>query len=202
MQPPTWAVQHSKRLSLDEFGECFAQAWARLTSRFLKLECWQTYVEAEANQSQEAYNRGDESKVRELLKQEAEADAPLYEEVKRRGITYARIRLVQKPLTPYLEYELMSYQIRAAMGEHIEVVARSDATLRLPNEDYFDFLLFDQHTALIHDYGELGDQTGGWLSEDGGVIARLETTALALRQTAIPLVQFLADNTVPGTTGM
>jgi hypothetical protein len=156
------------------------------------LECWQTYVEAEANQSQEAYNRGDVSKARELLQQEAEADQPLYEEVKWRGINYARIRLVQEPLTPYLEYELMSYQIRATMGEHIEVV-RCDTTLRLPNEDYFDFLLFDQHTALIHDYGELGRQAGGWLSEDGGVIARLETTALALRQTAISLVQFLAD---------
>jgi len=156
------------------------------------LECWQTYVEGETNHSQEAYNEGDLAKARELLQHEAEADRALYEKVKLRSIDYARIRLVQEPLTPYLGYELMSYQIRAAMGERIEVV-RYDATLRLPNEDYFDFLLFDRHTVLIHDYGGLGRQAGGWLSEAGGVIARLEATALALRQTAIPLVRFLAD---------
>src|ERR1700680_2238071 len=122
MQPPAWAVQGSTRLSLDEFGACFAQVWARLTARFLKLECWQTYVEAESNHSQEAYNRGDLAKARELLQYEAEADHALYEKADQCGIDYARIRLVQQPLTPYLRYELLSYQIRAAMGEDIEVV--------------------------------------------------------------------------------
>jgi hypothetical protein len=167
MQPPTWAVQGSTRLNLDEFGACFAQAWAGLKSRFLKLECWQTYVEAEANQSQEAYNRGDVPKARELLQHEAEADQRLYEEVRQRGINYVRLRLVQEPLTPYLEYELIGYQIRATMGENIEVV-HCDAKLQLPNEDYFDYLLFDHDAALIHDYGKLGRQTGGWLSMDAG----------------------------------
>lgn len=192
MRPPAWAVQTSTWLDLGEFGVCFAQAWAQLVSRFLKLECWQAYIEAEANQSQDAFNRGDMSKARELLQQEAEADRPLYEEVSRRGIDYARIRLAQEPLTPYLKYELMSYQIRAAMGEVIGVV-RCAATAGLPNEDYFDFLLFDQHTALIHDYGELGRQAGGWLARDAEVIAALETKALSLRRAAIPLAQFMAD---------
>jgi hypothetical protein len=197
MQPPAWAVQGSTQLTLDEFGACFAQAWARLTTRFVKLECWQTYVEAEANHSQEAYNRGDLAEAYELLQHEAEADHALYKKVQQREIDYARLRLVQEPLTPYLGYELMAYQIRAAMGENIEVVC-CDATLRLPNQDYFDFLLFDRHTALIHDYGKLGRQAGGWLSKDSKVIARLESTALGLRRTATPLVKFLA-HMAPGT---
>jgi Family of unknown function (DUF6879) len=192
MQPPTWALEGSTRLNLKEFGACFASAWAELESRFLKLECWQSYFEAEGNQSQEAFNRGDVSKVRELLQQEAEADRPLYDGIRRRGIDYARIRLVQEPFTPYLEYELMSYRIRAAMGENIEVV-RCEPAIRLPNEQYFDFLLFDQRTALIHDYGETGRQSGGWLTQDASVIARLAATARALRGTAISLERFVAD---------
>lgn len=193
MQPPAWAVQRSSKKSLDEFGVCFTKAWAGLTSRFLKLECWQAYLEAVTNQSQEAYNQGDLLKTRDLLRLEAEADRPLYREVKRRGIDYARIRLIQKPLTPYLEYELMSYEIRAEMGENIEVV-RADAAIQLPNEDYFDFLLFDRSAALIHDYGDLGLQIGGWVTEDIGVIDRLEALALALRDVAVPLARFLADS--------
>jgi hypothetical protein len=192
MQPPAWVVQRSTRLSLNEFGIRFGQAWAQLKSRFLKVECWQAYVEAEANSSQEVYNRGDVSTARELLQQEAEGDQALYRDINRRGIDYARIRLIQEPLTRYLQYELMSYQIRAAMGENIEIV-RCDAKIRLPDEGHFDFLLFDQDTALIHDYGELGRQAGGWLSEDADVIARLAATALALRHTAVPLERFLAD---------
>jgi len=33
-------------------------------------------------------------------------------------------------------------------------VVRCDSGTELPNEEHFDFLLFDRHTALIHDYGK------------------------------------------------
>lgn len=192
MQPPRWAVEDSTRLSLDGFSTCFAQAWAGLESRFLKLESWQTYFEAEGNKSQAAFNQGDVSKARDLLRQEAESDRPLYEDIRLRGLSYARIRLVQEPLTPYLQYELINYRIRAAMGENIEIVRCAPET-QLPNEQYFDFLLFDDRTALIHDYGEVGRQAGGWLTQDTDVIAALGATAHALRRVAIPLEQFVAD---------
>jgi hypothetical protein len=197
MIPPAWALKDSARLDLGEFRAEFSGAWSRVGSRFLKLECWQQYREHEASQSQDEYNRGDIARARELLGEEAEADRPLYEDVRRRGIDYARIRLVQQPLTPYLRYELMAYEIRARMGENIEVV-RWGPDLKLPDEDHFDFLLFDGHTALIHDYGsgEVGLQTGGWITYDADAIASLENRATALRQMAIPLPVFLGNNTI------
>jgi hypothetical protein len=134
------------------------------------------------------------AEARDLLRQESEGDRPLYVDVRKRDIDYARIRLVQEPLTPYLAYELIAYQIRTEIGENIEVV-RCDPDLRLPSEDHFDFLLFDRHTALIHDYGngETGRQSGGWLTHSAEVIATLERMALALRRTAVPLSEFLAE---------
>ncbi len=194
MRPPTWALTNSTRLDLDEFGAAFVGAWSQLRSRFLKLECWQRYRESEANQSQTAYGRGDIDTAQELLRCEAEADRLLYEDVHDRCIEYARVRLVQEPLTPYLEYELLSYRIRVELGENIEVV-RCDTGTRLPDERYFDFLLFDRHTALIHDYGtaEIGRQTGGWLTHGPEVIVRLEQTVASLRGRAVPLQQYLAS---------
>jgi hypothetical protein len=56
-------------------GLAFASAWARLQSRFLKLECWQTYQESEDNQSQAAYDSGDIDAARELLRREAQVEA-------------------------------------------------------------------------------------------------------------------------------
>jgi len=195
MIPPEWVLKNSKRLSLEQFQSQFSGAWSRLAERFLKLECWQAYQELEASESQDAYNRGDFHAACGFLRQEAEADRPLYEDIGERGIDYARIRLVQEPLTAYLAYELMAYQIRAAMGENIEVV-RFDAATQLPSEQCFDFLLFDRHTALIHDYGTayVGRQTGGWITHDADTIAALAGHASALRRAASPLPEFLADS--------
>ena len=100
---------------------------------------------------------------------------------------------MQEPLSAYLGYELLSYRIRADMGERIEVVC-CDPAPRLPDERYFDFLLFDRQTALVHDYGtgDVGLQTGGWLTHDPDAIAGLEETISMLRHNAVPLQQYLA----------
>jgi hypothetical protein len=194
MIPPEWARKNSRRLNLEEFQSQFSYAWSKLAARFLKLECWQSYQELEASESQDAYNRGDVVASRDLLREEAEADRPLYEDIRERGLDYSRIRLVQEPLTSYLAYELTAYQIRASMGENIEVV-RFDAATQLPSEECFDFLLFDRHTALIHDYGmgNVGRQTGGWVTHDADIIASLGDKANAFRHAAAPLLHFLAD---------
>jgi hypothetical protein len=101
---------------------------------------------------------------------------------------------VKLPLTDYLKYELMAYSVRSRMGENIEVV-RLPSSAEVPSETHFDFLLFDRHTALIHDYGSAaaGVQSGGWVSHDTDVISALEERALALRADAMPLREFLAD---------
>lgn len=100
---------------------------------------------------------------------------------------------MQEPLSDYLEYELMAYRIRAEMGDVIEVV-RCANEQTLPNEDYFDFLLFDRHTALIHDYGDVGLQAGGWITQDIRVISSLETIATELQKRAVRLSEFAADS--------
>ncbi|MEV7808598.1 DUF6879 family protein [Microbispora sp. NPDC088329] len=189
MYPPQWVTKAGERLDLEEFGERFAAAWSSLERRFLKVECWQSYHEPGRNRSQEAYYRGDADQAVNLLRKEAEADKPLYDDIRERGIEYARIRLVQEPLTIYLRYEMLAYRIRAEMGENIEVVP-CDPVRSLPDDELFDFLLFDRCTALVHDYGDIGLQAGGWLLHDDEALSRLERTAIELRQVAMPFEHF------------
>lgn len=193
MIPPEAFLKASTRLDLEGFQSEFSDAWSRLSSRFLKVECWQEYRELDITKSQEAYRRGDVPGTRRLLAEEAESDRSLYDDVKRRRIDYARIRLVKLPPTDYIKYELMAYSVRSQMGENIEVVQLP--SMLVPDEETFDFLLFDRHTALIHDYGSaaIGIQSGGWVSHDADVISALEGKALALRSGAVPLRAFLAD---------
>lgn len=189
MTVPAGLSEKGMRLDLDGFGAAFGDAWSRLTGRFLKVECWQEYQELDASRSQGAFMRGDFALARELLREEAEADRPLYEDVVRKGIDYARIRLVRLPLTPYLRYELMAYEIRSAMGENIEVAVVAEV-----GDDCFDFLLFDDASALVHDYGTglVGLQSGGWLVRDPDALAALERKAVALRGSARPIREFMA----------
>ena len=131
MRPPGWAVDRGERLDLDAFASAFSHAWARLGKRFLKAECWQSYRENVNSASQRAYERGEHDRAVELLREEAEADRPLYADVRSRGIEFARIRVLRQPLTDYLRYELPAYRIRARMGETTEVV-RADPGTPLP----------------------------------------------------------------------
>lgn len=183
MIPPEWIREASTRLNLEEFQSQFASAWSQLTARFLKVECWQEYQELETTGSQEAYKRGDISSARRLLKREAEGDHPLYEDIRNRQIDYARIRLLKLPLTDYLKYEIMAYSIRSEIGENIEILQLHPRTI-VPSETHFDFLLFDRHTALIHDYGSAptGAQSGGWISYDTNVVSALGSVAKRWRE--------------------
>jgi hypothetical protein len=110
-------------------------------------------------------------------------------------VDFVRIRLITLPLTSYLEYELINYRIRDEMGETIEIVLL-DPRISLPNNDFFDFLVFDDAVALVHDYGTDGFQTGGWLVEEPGVVRRLEEIAVSLRHKSMPLAEFLGTANV------
>jgi hypothetical protein len=195
MQIPDSVGAFGRRLSLEEFHSEFLAAWQRLDRRFLKLECWQTYQEP-ATESLRAFLRGDRRRVDALLLTEARRDGFLYDEVVQRGLDYARIRLVQKPLTPYLAWEMWNYQVRERMGESI-LIAELPPSVELPNNEFFDFLLFDRSVGLVHDYGDDGLQVGGWLVSDQAMLAELETRALALRDRAVPLAAWLRTAAKP-----
>jgi hypothetical protein len=159
--------------------------------RFLKVECWQSYQEP-GTPSVVAALAGDGARARELLPTEVEAERHLYTDVRERGIDYCRIRLVTLPLTPYLAWEMVVFTARATdIGEPIVVIDRTGDETPLPNEDVFDFLLFDRSVALVHDYGAEGLQDGGWLVRAPHVLAHLERIATALRSEAVPLDDFL-----------
>ncbi len=199
MRPPEDVIRAGQRLSPDDFGAEFGRAWQELDRRFLKLECWQTYQEP-LTRSLDLFLGGNRDDVLELLRHEAEPDHLLYAEVAQRQLEYARIRLAKLPLSRYLQWELWSYRVRAAMGERIVVVPMGPG-VPLPNEQDFDFLLFDRTTALVHDYGADGLQVGGWLIRESRIIERLERRALHFAARAEPLPEFLRDLELPWLAG-
>jgi hypothetical protein len=186
VRPPAWALSRSTRLSPEGFGAEFQRAWSALRRRFLKVECWQTYQEP-SKRSLAAYLAGDHAGIRQELPREVDADRPLYDDVRDRGLDYARLRIVRRPLTPYLKWEVINYRARVNAGEKIYIIDRTGGREEYPNDQVFDYLLFDRTVALVHDYGNAGLQDGGWLVTDPGILERLEGTAIELRKQAVTL---------------
>lgn len=188
--PPEWAIAGASRLTLDEFGNAFAESWRGVNARLYKLEAWQTYQEPDTK-SLRAYENGEIEKVEQLIEEEAEADRFVYEDVRKNGTPFIRLRLVKLPLSKYLEWEFWNYQVRQRLGETIMVIDQTSDPMTLPNSSFFDFLLFDDSVALVHDYGRDGLQVGGWLVTSREALRRLSDVAVSLEERSMPLDMFI-----------
>jgi len=191
IRPPRWVLDGARRLSTAEFGEEFIRLWDAIEHGLIKSECWQTYLEPETRSWRE-YQLGNYAAVQDLLEEEADLDQHVYDAVTKNGTPFVRVRLVSLPLSRYVTFEMWNYLVRARRGETVEVaLAPPDDPRPLPNHTFFDFLLFDDRAALVHDYGLDGLQVGGWLVTSPPALARLAGTAERTRRRAVPFDTFV-----------
>jgi hypothetical protein len=177
------------RLDLDGWMSTFGSLWERMEDRYFQFERLQTFQEPEDPSYRELV-KGDMSSAVRLLDDSVARDAAFLISSCRRGIQYIRMRAVELPLTPYLEWEFKSYRVSARYGQMILVV---DLTEHDRSGDFFrshDFLLFDAATVLIHDYGQEGLLCGGWLIEDPATVGLYSDLAARLIPASVPLGVF------------
>ncbi|HEX7659044.1 MAG TPA: hypothetical protein VF444_06140 [Pseudonocardiaceae bacterium] len=86
-----------------------------------KLERLQHFKEP-GDLSWTAFHRGDWNESLRLLDSDRTSLEELNQDSARRGINLYRVRVVEKPLTPYLHWELYGLRIAAEYGEKIRVV--------------------------------------------------------------------------------
>ncbi|MFF5265488.1 DUF6879 family protein [Actinomadura viridis] len=99
-----------------DFKDNFATA-----HEFWKLERGQEFAEP-GNVSWEAFARGDWEESMRLLEEQRGDLADYYSEAAANGLRTHRIRIVQLPLTPYLQWELNALKIRDETGGPIRVL--------------------------------------------------------------------------------
>lgn len=187
-RPPDWAIRSARRLDLEHFGEQFSKSLDGSISDFHKVEAWQTYQEPDTK-SLQAFIAGDAESALRLLREEADSELDVYNALAKKQVSFIRLRLIVRPMPVYLRWELLNYAVRSdeRYGEDVRIVDLTGKVSRLPDEDHFDFLLFDTSRALVHDYGNDGLQVGGWLVEDQAVLVRLEVLARGLLSESVRL---------------
>jgi hypothetical protein len=110
------------------------------------------------------------------------------------GRSWARVHVVDHPLTDYLLYELGAYVESAAVGESIRIANRS-ASPALGGLRQ-DFWLIDEATpsaaALLMDYDAAGRFQGARKAADAGTLEWCRSVKDLVLRYAVPLNAYLA----------
>ncbi|MEU3567815.1 DUF6879 family protein [Kitasatospora sp. NPDC036755] len=161
-------------LTRDDYRRDFRERDALVRGRdSWKLERRQ-HFEEQGSPSWEAARRGDWDEALRLLEGRREALREIGREDVERQSFFHRIRVVEQPLTTYLQWELHSLRIRAECGERIRIVG----TAVLADSEEFDQLpeivVLGGRTLYQVRYSEKGIPAGAIRFTDPDLVRRWE----------------------------
>ncbi|MEE1786404.1 hypothetical protein PUR71_26385 [Streptomyces sp. SP17BM10] len=186
---PEWGETLARQDYKRDFRERDAQVRGRDT---WKLERRQ-HFEEQGSPSWDALLRGDWDEALRLLEARREALLELGREDEERQSFFHRVRVVEKPLTTYLHWELHSLRIRAECGERIRIVdagalAGSERSGPLP-----EVVILGGSTLYRVLYSETGTPVGAIRFTDPDLILRWEDYIRDLYRTGEDVRTYFAN---------
>ncbi|WP_010695596.1 DUF6879 family protein [Saccharopolyspora spinosa] len=110
------------RMPLDEYRADFQRHFWRIEEPgFWKLERQQHFKEP-GNDSWAAFASGDWAEAMRLIESRRSSLADYYRRIAEQGFGTWRVRVVEEPITPYLQWELHLLRIRHECGGKVHVV--------------------------------------------------------------------------------
>jgi hypothetical protein len=169
------------RLSQDEYTRDFGdRLWLADQAYTWKLERMQFYDET-GFPSWDAFAAGSWDRSLELYEATRSELRSFFQKYEERGSRFCRIRVIETPLTPYLQWEMHCLQIRAQCGERIRVVpARRLSGLEPLGRPVPELVSLCGATLYATGYDNAAKPDGGRRFTDRNVIARYESFASEL----------------------
>jgi hypothetical protein len=122
VQVPALPAALGKRLVSADYKREFRERDAGIRDgRSWKLERLQHFEEV-SSASRDALRRGDWAEALRLMDAGRERLREFGVEEAARGAVFHRVRVVEEPLTPYLQWELHSLRVKAEYGERVRVL--------------------------------------------------------------------------------
>ncbi|MFD7896394.1 DUF6879 family protein [Streptomyces sp. NPDC059743] len=175
LRAPTLPPELGERLVRDVYRRDFRERFAAIRNRdSWKLERRQ-HFEEQGSASRDALSRGDWDEALRLIEEQREDLLASVREDERRGSRFHRVRVVEKPLTPYLQWELYSLRQRAECGGRVrtisaEAVAASEGHGLLP-----ELVVLGGRTLYEIVYTESGVPNGAVRYTDSEIVGRWES---------------------------
>lgn len=108
-------------LARPDYLEDFGRFYQNDIDLFVKLERGQTFKE-QGSPSWDAFAAGDWADALRLIEADRDSVAAYFQDIARRGFAFRRLRIVERPVSPYLQWEMNSFRLRSEMGEQIRVL--------------------------------------------------------------------------------
>ncbi|MBE2997697.1 hypothetical protein IDM40_03095 [Nocardiopsis sp. HNM0947] len=181
-----------ERLQLSPYQDDFDARLSSLRDADVwKLERQQDFHQPES-ESWMAFREGRRSDSLRILEKSRPSLQKAFAELARSGCTLRRVRVVERPFTTYLLWELHSLHLRAQCGEDVRIVS-ADPLARFESSHQVPELvnLGDEVTYKIL-YDHRGVLRGGERFTDPAVTTRCRAEIAALHAEAEPLQGYFA----------
>ncbi|WP_129768825.1 DUF6879 family protein [Streptomyces sp. L-9-10] len=175
LRAPTLPPERGERLVRDVYKRDFRERDAAIRdAESWKLERRQHFRE-QGSASRDALSRGEWEEALRLIDERRDDLLESARDDERRGFVFHRVRVVERPLTPYLQWELHSLRQRAEYGERIrtvsaEVLAAAESEGPLP-----EVVILGGSTLYQVLYDESGASQGAIRYSDSGIVGRWES---------------------------
>ena len=114
------------------------------------------------------------------------------------GSRFCRIRVIETPLTPYLQWEMHCLRIRAQCGERVRVVpAQRLSGLESPGRPVPELVSLGGVTLYATRYDNAAKPDGGWRFTGREVITSYETFASELFSSGEDLLAYFDREVAP-----
>lgn len=159
-------------LDLEEYLADYQQAAGTLEGTIWKAERAQTFQEP-GNPSWEAFQRGDWADALALAERGREELTAYFDDLRSCGSRLCRVRIVERPITAYLQWALHVVRLRAKAGEQVRVVIADDiATLEADLGPVPELLIMGRRVGYVVDYDDDGVARGAHRFDDPAAIGR------------------------------
>jgi hypothetical protein len=185
-----------ERMELGDYlSEFEQQFWNVGATGFWKLERRQHFREP-GYDTWEAFVRGDWDESLRLLETHRAAIAEDHRRMEQRGVALHWVRVVEEPLTPYVQWELHVLRVREQCGSVVRVV-RSEQVAALEAEGPVpEINVLGTAVMYAMSYAN-GALDGAWRFADPDLIARWRRIIAGLHAAGEPLADFF-DREVAG----
>ncbi|MQA26845.1 MAG: hypothetical protein GEU94_15605 [Micromonosporaceae bacterium] len=157
-------------LSADEYLDDFWPRFERIEDYFWKLERRQHFREP-GNPSWEAAVAGDWDRALALIGQTRQSAAEHYRRIADLGFEGRRVRVVELPPSPYVQWSMRALKVRVEAGERTRVVLASEIADRERDRPLPEIVILGRATMYEVLYDDTGTLTGARRVDDHRMIA-------------------------------
>lgn len=188
---------NSELLTLDDYNVAFDQDfWSIKEGDFWKLERQQHFREPD-DDSWRAFAEGNWSEALRLLEARRDDLIDYYRKIAAHGFANYRVRVVEQPIIPYLQWELHLLRVRERAGALIRVIG-PDKIAELESDGSLPEFATLGSTVLYQPvYDEHGVLCAGRRFRDRGLVDRCRTLTQTLYDEGEPLASFFDREVAP-----